>query len=235
MTIDYSELKKKVFTRHNVYTGLLIFVVLVGGSMGVIPQLRHRIWDRAHALKSAFSGEVQPASAQVGENSEPFPEEYAREMPPVLDQSQLPAAVFANPPAGEASNAPSPRRIRIPQTSGVEGRTPPILVRKDSPESPEDNLQIESPDSAPKYQQGRLEQDAYDLVLKSNKALADLVRGGDPSLHFKSWDAAFRGEDVYWVRVIFQGEGKPDVAYIWQVKLSIGEITPLSFNARSLF
>jgi hypothetical protein len=240
MTTDYTDLKQHPFTRRRVYTGMLLFVVLVGGMMVMVPPLRHRLWDRIQALKSAITGDVKPISAQVGENLEPFPEEFVLPTPQAPVESPLPGVVYSVPlsnarsGAQAKSTAQSTRRIRIPGASGTAS-TPPVLIREGESGAPMDIFPIESSESGPKYQQGKIEQDAYDLVIKSNKALAEMVQGGDPSLHFKSWDVAYRGEDVYWVRVIFKSELKSDVAYIWQVKLTIGEITPLSFNARSLF
>ena len=85
-----------------------------------------------------------------------------------------------------------------------------------------------------KYQKGKTEQDAYDVLLKSSSTVTALVQGSNPSLKFKSWDAANRGEDTYWVRLKFQSEGNSDAEYIWQVKLQSNQATPLNFNARSL-
>ena len=85
-----------------------------------------------------------------------------------------------------------------------------------------------------KYQKGKAEQDAYDLLLKSSATVAAMVQGSNPSLKFKSWDAANRGEDTYWVRLKFQSEGNQDEDYIWVVKLQSNEVTPLSHNARSI-
>ena len=84
-----------------------------------------------------------------------------------------------------------------------------------------------------KYQKGKIEQEAYDLLLKSKPTVAGMVQGSNPSLQFKSWDAASRGDDTYWVRLIFQSEGN-DQEYIWQVKLQSSQVTPLSYNARSI-
>jgi hypothetical protein len=85
-----------------------------------------------------------------------------------------------------------------------------------------------------KYQKGKEEQDAYDLLLKSNATVAGMVQGSNPSLKFKSWDAAIRGDDTYWVRLKFQSEENPDEEYIWVVKPQAKEVTPLSHNARSI-
>ena len=229
MTTENSEIKKNLFTRRRIYAGLLTFVIVVGGGMLVISPVRHRLQDRAQRLKAAFAGDIKPIAAKVGENIEPFPEEFARPAPPAQSET----AVYPGPASVRRSAPKATRHIRIPPVSGGVG-TPPVLVREDASGAPEDNPRIISSEAGPKYQQGKIERDAYDMVLKSNKVLADMVQGGNPALHFKSWDAAFRGEDIYWVRVIFQNEKKQDVEYIWQVAISIGEITPLSFNARAL-
>jgi hypothetical protein len=92
----------------------------------------------------------------------------------------------------------------------------------------------DAPDDGLPYGQGEIARQAYELVLKSQKKLAAMVAGDSPGLEFKGWGAARRGEDLYWVRVGFDGPDGPE-EYIWQVRLSLGEITPLSFNARSLF
>ena len=79
-----------------------------------------------------------------------------------------------------------------------------------------------------------MEQQAYDLLLKSNATVAGMVQGNNPSLRFKSWDAASRGDDTYRVRLKFQSNGNPDEEYIWQVKIQANQVTPLSYNARSI-
>ena len=61
-----------------------------------------------------------------------------------------------------------------------------------------------------------------------------MVRGSESSLIFESWDAAYRGDDIYWVRVKFQSEDDAVREYIWQVNLDSKEITPLSYHARSI-
>ena len=59
-------------------------------------------------------------------------------------------------------------------------------------------------------------------------------RGATRLCKFLSWDAAGRGEDIYWVRLKFRSEGKTDIEYIWQVQLQSKQVTPLNYNARSL-
>jgi hypothetical protein len=71
-------------------------------------------------------------------------------------------------------------------------------------------------------------------LLQSNPAVAQMVQGKDPALKFKSWDAANRGEDTYWVRLTFQSQGNTEAEYIWTVKVQEKKVSPLNFNARSL-
>jgi len=52
-------------------------------------------------------------------------------------------------------------------------------------------------------------------------------------MKFKTWDAANRQDDVYWVRLKFNNEGV-ESEYIWQVKLLSQEVSPLSYNAKSI-
>jgi hypothetical protein len=87
----------------------------------------------------------------------------------------------------------------------------------------------------PKYQQGLMEKEAYDFLLKTNPTVDGMVQGSNPSLRFKAWDALKRDEETYWVRLAFtSAPDNANVEYIWQVKLLAKQITPLSYNARSL-
>jgi hypothetical protein len=66
--------------------------------------------------------------------------------------------------------------------------------------------------------------------------MAGLVRGTNASLRFKTWSAA-RGEDEsFLVDVTFTdaAAGGTEVHYVWKVKPSANEVTPLSHSARSL-
>jgi hypothetical protein len=111
---------------------------------------------------------------------------------------------------------------------------PPATDTTTEPAVQTDSQRDQSGERELKYQSGKAEQDAYDLLLKSNPTVAKMVQGSNPSLKFKSWDAANRGEDTYWVRLKFQSEGNPDEEYIWQVKVQSNEVTPLSYNARRI-
>lgn len=206
-------------TRTRFYWGLVVFVVVAGLSVLGVPTLRHRLFERTMALKAAWSGDVRPATAHVGD-VEPLPEEYRRPEPTMPQAPQLPPSerVFTLPPEGSgARSASPPRRVITPDDSVPE-------VEEKAEERAE---------TGPKYQKGTAEQNAYDLLLKSNPAVAGLVKGSDPARRFKSWDAASRGEDTYWVRLIFESGGA-NQEYIWQVKLSSSEVTPLSHNARTI-
>lgn len=220
--------------RRRFYMGLAVFVLLVGIPLGVVPGLRHRLLDRAHSLRAAITGEPAPAMATAGAAAEPYPEEF--ELPPSPPPSPPPAATAATPPVkAPPAAAPAGARTRprlVPQ-GGEGARKAPPLVRE-APSSAPPAAAPEAPDDGLPYGQGEIERQAYELVLKSQKKLAAMVAGDDPGLEFRGWGAVRRGEDLYWVRVTFDG---PDGAeeYIWQVRISLGEITPLSFNARSLF
>jgi hypothetical protein len=87
----------------------------------------------------------------------------------------------------------------------------------------------------PIFSQGEMEKEAYGLLLQWNPNVDQMVRGGNASLQFKNWSAAKREEDTYWVRLLFQNAtDKTEVAYIWEVKISTKQVTPLNYNARLL-
>ncbi len=225
--------------RQRVSMGLLIFVVVVGLPIVGVPHLRQRLSTRVLALKSAMSGEIKPATLEVGANKQPFPAEYERPALPVPRAPELPetARLFTMNPSGTmAPVAPAPRPRTVLRAK-IE--TPP--PSQPSQPSMSESAESKEPAAAPadtsgelKYQTGKAEQEAYALLLKSNATIAGMVQGSNPALKFKSWDAASRGEDTYWVRLKFQSNGSPDVEYIWQVKVQANEVTPLSYNARSI-
>ena len=201
--------------------------------MATVPALRHRLMARMHALKTAFAGDTTPVMIQAGENHEPFPAEYERPSPPSVAQSfKMPAAPLIRGALKEASPARSaPRRtLRIPPV----GEPLPTADKGETSDEQSKSAPAIDSENQPKYRQGTIEQEAYDMLLKSNPSLAGLARGDNPSLQFLSWDAAGRGEDLYWVRLKFRSEGKPDIEYIWQVQLQAKRITPLNYNARTL-
>jgi len=208
--------------------GLLIFVVGVGLPIVGVPYLRHRLSARVLTLKAAMAGDIKPATLEVGANHKPFPSEFERPepeipRPPVLPQ---PKSIYSMRPAAPRSTpgAPGLKNFQVlPPPAKSEETTDRAAAQPDQSEEPQ-----------LKYQKGKAEQDAYDLLLKSNPTVAGMVQGSNPSLKFKSWDAANRGEDSYWVRLKFQSEGNPEEEYIWVVKLQSKEVTPLSHNARSI-
>lgn len=216
--------------RSRFYTLLLLLVVVIGLPIVSVPHLRNRLSARIMQLKAAVAGNVSPIVAQVGANQGPFPSEYERPKPPVAQAYRLPAAKII-PPA----------RVYVPgDSSGIE---PPEVLSLDESQiiyegeglaAPDEIALVDTEESGPKYGQGETEQEAYNLLLESNAKIAGIVQGRDTSMVFDSWDAAHRGDDVYWVRVKLHSEGNPVREYIWQINLNSREIIPLSFHARSI-
>jgi len=218
-------------TRQRVSMALLIFVVVVGLPIIGVPYVRHRLSTRVMALKMALVGDIKPVTLAVGSNHEPFPTEYQKPIPPPPRPPELglvQKALEMAHPLPPVSRPP--RAIRMAKVV----TPPPATDTTTEPAVQTDSQTAQSGEPALKYQSGKAEQDAYDLLLKSNPTVAKMVQGSNPSLKFKSWDAANRGEDTYWVRLKFQSEGNPDEEYIWQVKVQSNEVTPLSYNARSI-
>jgi hypothetical protein len=217
------------------YTGLLLFVIIVGLPIVAIPSLRNRLSERIFVLKAALSGDVMPATAQVGANHSVFPKEYEASAPegfrpfsPALTQKKSYTMIAPGLIAPDTLKVP--RRMRIVETPS--GKAPDALLEPEITAAP-----AVAKESEPevKFQQGAGEKDAYTLLLRSSTAIAGLVQGSKPSQHFVSWGAARKGEDVYWVRLKFQTEETPgEVDYIWEVKLKTSEVIPLSYNAKSV-
>jgi hypothetical protein len=199
---------------------LLVFIVVAGLPTVAVPTLRHRLRSRIEILRevaSAGSFVPQPVTLGVGENPEPFPSEFEKPFEPLPEWSNtagLSLPTFRAQPGGEQSAVPS----------GDAG------AQRDQPEAGQ------GADQGPVFTQGKLEREAYDLLLQSSSALAALVKGGDQSLRFQSWAAAKTEDSNSWlVRVTFlhQPDGS-EREYIWQVKLLSKEIMPLSAYARAL-
>jgi hypothetical protein len=217
-------------SRRRLSLGLLLFVVLVGLPIVGIPSLRNRLSARVMALKVAFVGGQQPAVAVVGANQGPVPEEYQR-----------PEPVIPKPPV-----FPSPERIFTMDSPVTKpGGSVKVTIIPKPAKSAETTQQLtsspasdetvnDSEESQVLYQRGKAEQAAYDLLLQSIPAIAGMVQGKNPALKFRSWDAANRGGDTYWVRLTFQTEGNADAEYIWTVKVQEKQVAPLNFNARSI-
>lgn len=238
--------------RNRIYMSLLVFVVIAGLPVVSVPVLRHRLSGRVGTLREAMAGgSIKPVVVQVGENKEPFPSEYEKKSAPP-NYPKLPAYFAAvqglsSPAVGSGStpgSTASPivsatplrktRSIRIPKTDmDSEVQSPPTTNAQE--QAPAAEQQGAATDAQPKYQQGQMEKEAYDFLLKSNATLSGMVLGSNPKLHFKSWDALKRDEEAYWVRLVFVSvPDNTNVEYIWQVKLLAKQITPLSYNARAL-
>lgn len=224
--------------RNRFYTLLLLLVVVIGLPIVGVPHLRNRLSARILQLKAAAAGNVNPIVAQVGANQEPFPSEYERPKPPVHQVFRLPPAAKIIPQTPKVYVPSDSSAIRPPGVSSLEGSQ--VIYEGEESAVPDDAMLGEAEEPGPKYQQGEIEQDAYDLLLESNARIADMVRGsdssmvGEDSMIFDSWDAAHRGDDIYWVRVKFRLEGSPVREYIWQINLNTQEIIPLSYHARSI-
>lgn len=206
---------------------LLLFVVIVGLPIIGIPSLRNRLSMRVIELKAAISGDRKPAIVEVGANREPLPQEYQR-----------PEPVLPRPPV-----LPQPERVfTMEEPVTKPGRPARVIVIERPANRPEEQIEQASSDIAGsqseepelKYQRGKEEQEAYDLLLQSYPAVAEMVQGKNPSLRFRSWDAVNRGEDTYWVRLKFQSEGNAEADYIWIVKPQANQVSPLNFNARGI-
>jgi hypothetical protein len=216
-------------TRRRIYGVLLLFVVAVGVPTAAVPKLRGRLVSRAQAIWNAAIGKREPVMVQVGENQEPLPAEFEWPAPPVVQMPQLPATtkVLTTPQGGYLLRRDGAR------PSSKAGDTERLSAQGE--EALEDTeAEPAAADNEPKYQQGKVEQEVYNLLLNSNPAIAEIAKGKNPSFKFKSWDAAGRGEDTYWVRLKLETEGKPVADYIWQVKLGSKQVSPLNYNARTI-
>jgi len=220
--------------RRWIYGLLLAFVIAAGIPMVSVPSLRHRLVTRVHGLKAAVFGETRPVMVQAGENQEPFPAEYERPLPPSVSRPfKFPAApiVHERMPKEETPLREAPRRtLRIPSVA----ETSPTDDEAEASAEGMEPAPREETGNQPNYRQGTMEKAAYDLLLQSNPVLAGLARGENRDLQFVSWDAAGRGDDVFWVRLKFRQEGKQEAEYIWQVRLESKSIAPLNYNARTL-
>jgi len=223
--------------RRQISLGLLIFVVGVGLPLIGVSPLRRRLSTRVMALKSAMAGDIKPATLDVGANHEPFPAEYQNPVPPAQSLPEFPqfkSRVLDTKSPGVSAQSLIPPSVRRASKAGkIEFLPPPVNKSAESTEQT-DSQTASSAEPELKYEKGKAEQDAYELLLKSNATVAGMVEGRNPALKFKSWDAANRGEDTYWVRLKFESAGNPDQEYIWVVKLQSNEVTPLSHNARSI-
>jgi hypothetical protein len=227
------------------YTGLLIFVVVVGLPLIGIPSVRQRLKTRFDMMRMAVRGEQPPplpAFARVGENQVPFPREYEQPQPRptflagLLAPQQHPSIVISDQ-GGLPTIVPSTLRRTLGSTSpipskGKPGTPPGALVSAPAQAAAET---AGSAGSEPVYKKGEREQEAYDIVLSANQTLAGMVKGSDATLKFQDWTAASMGEDSYYVMVTFlQTADSVARKYIWNVKVSSKEVTPLSSYAMSI-
>ncbi len=227
--------KKSIRLRAVVYIILLVFVVAAGIPMLAIPSIRARLVTRVQTLRDAAAGKQKspPLFARVGENQEPLPSEFtrpapARPQPPALPKMpamtggmQIVDGAVARPPALRKHPSAAEKKV---DTSG-ESTAATAAANEPSDTEP----------AEPVYKQGKIEQEAYEAVLKANDTVAGMVVGTNPSLRFKTWAAAKIEEDIYDVRLVFTKQpGNTDLDYIWQVKLSAKQVTPLSYYARNL-
>jgi len=220
-------------TRRRVYGALLLFVLVAGLPMATIPKLRDRLITRAWDIKEAIAGNRAPVLVQIGQHQEPLPPEFQRPAPPPAPTfPQLPQAakVYSNDTGGYV-----PRREprRAPAVTQPVPPGPAIDVPEDETLEAIDTRPA-ADENQPRYGQGAAERQAYDLLLDANPTVAEITQGNSASYKFKSWDAANRGEDLYWVRLKIQAEGQPEGDYIWQVRLESRQITPLNYNARTI-
>jgi hypothetical protein len=234
--------------RSRFYFGVVVFIVVVGLPLIVLPSLRHRLGGRLYALRQAASGSSGRDStviAQVGQNPEPFPAQYERPivtpakpaLPMILFPQTTPQGTAQGAPAPRASSpAPtlttSPRRrsLKIPTTVPGQAESEAAAPTVPAQQEAQADRSLE-----PDFRQGEMEKEAYGFLLQWNPNVDQMVRGGNPSLQFKNWSAAKREEDTYWVRLLFQNAtDKTEVAYIWEVKISTKQVTPLNYNARLL-
>ena len=199
--------------RRLVYGGMLIFAVAVGILLTTVPAIRSRLFNRIHTLKTAMTGKTQQGIMNMGENDFPYPDEFMRK---------------GSDPVVTVQPAEPDRRLLLVQKDGAPLITPPILIGTEGSGSP---AYADEDDDSPHFQQGDIEREAYEKTLAANEKLADMVRGGE-EFGFKTWGAARRNGDVYWVRVIFQNASGDEVEYIWQADISSGSVAPLNFNAR---
>ena len=212
--------------RFRVYASLLIFVIGIGTPMIIVPALRSRLISRTYAIKQALlvgPEKSKPVTAQVGENSTPFPEEFARPQKSVPQNLPRPTALNPVYQTGTTYRPakPLPKEGNPPADSEARQAVPEALPGDSAAE--------------PDYRTGKVEQEAYDLLLRSNETVLKMVQGSDPALRFTGWGVAKREEDVFWVRLTFmQSPQDVEAQYIWQIKLQSKQIAPLNYNARSI-
>ena len=219
--------------RQRFYGALLLFVVIVGLPIVTVPSLRNRLATRVAAIKTAIGGNIDPATVEIGEEPAPFPKEYERfaDSFPGPDQSLPMDRIFTARTDEPDPQTYSPPALITPETAST-GKPVPVAVPEEEASEP-DAAETDSDDGLG-YNQGEVEQDAYAMLLEYYPQVAEMVEGGDPDLRFMSWGAVKRGEDLYWVRLVFQTDADVEVEYIWSVEMESKRVLPLSHNARSI-
>ena len=154
--------------------------------------------------------------------------------PQGVPQIVPPSSQAAAPQPPSLGQARPKRSIRIPTT--IPGQSEPEAGAQPTPTTqPEQQASDTDASLEPVFRQGDVEREAYNLVLGKYTTVSGMVTGNNPALRFKTWAAAKREEDTYWVRLIFeQASDKSEVSYIWEVKVTAKQVTPLNYNARSL-
>ena len=195
----------------------MIFVVVIGVPLLGIPSVRNRLYTRVHSVYGAFGPlalKIPPAWGKVGENRHPVPVEFER---PVVSRPEF------------------PKLVTMPNTVFRLGGD--VAVKGSKRADPQGESTPESEPTAPAdpvYGQGKPEQEAYDLLLKSSELISGLTKGSNVGLRFKTWGAAMV-DDAFLVKLTFvQTSDNSEVQYIWRVKPVSKEISPLSRNARAL-
>jgi len=218
--------------RSRIYTALLVFTVVIGLPIVSIPGLRYRLAERTLALRQAMYGPVPKLTAvKIGESKAPFPQEYeslsALEIP-LLKPAPIPSSF---PPPTQTSPLVSKKIIQAGKERAAAEEPTEIgdATSASEVEQPQAETRLQ-------FQQGSVEKEAYDLLLSENQPVRDMVSGKNPVLQFKSWSAAKTQDDgAYLVDLAFMGlPDNQEEHFIWLVNLATKQITPMSFNARSL-
>jgi len=219
--------------RQRFYMALMLFVVVVGLPIVTVPSLRHRLETRAAAIKDAVRGRTGPVTVETSEEQAPFPEEYEHYTTTFPGPGEpLPMdRIFTARKNQPDLDADSPPALISPERS--DAGKPAFVPAPDVEKSEQDAAESDSGGGLG-YAQGEVEQEVYDILLESSPKVAEMVKGSDPALRFLSWGVVKRGEDLYWVRLIFETDENPNVEYIWSVEPGSKQVRPLSYNARSI-
>jgi hypothetical protein len=129
------------------------------------------------------------------------------------------------PQPQEKAPAVTPKRkLAIPETP-----TPAVA------EAVPPSVQPENTGSEIRYQKGKDEQEAYELLVSTNPTLAGMITGSDPALKFQDWSAANMGQESFYVMVTFLHVPDNQARkYIWNVKVATKQVVPLSAYAREI-